>query len=347
MRMRRLAGCGLGLLLVTTFIAPGASKKAAARFEVDAIALPGAPAGGVALDYLAVDRSRHRVWVPAGGTGNAVVIDAKSRKVDLVEKFPTAEVERQGKKRIIGPSSATVGDGFVYIGNRADLAVCAVNAATLERGGCVTLPNSPDGVVFIPRTKEVWVTLPRVQTIAVLDVATPSAPKLAGTFKLDGDPEGYAVDDAHGLFYTNLEDKDRTLGIDVATRRVTTTWMPLCGDDGPRGLALDPAGQFLMVACTQHVAVLSCGAEGRIVSTLDTGGGVDNLDFLPGPRLLYAAAGGAGTLTVAHLNAKGGLRSTATVATAKGARNAVAADDGTVFVADGPEGKVLVVRTGS
>src|SRR5262245_60288467 len=40
--------------------------------SVSAIALPGAPAEGVALDYLAVDRGRHRVWVPAGGTGNTV-----------------------------------------------------------------------------------------------------------------------------------------------------------------------------------------------------------------------------------------------------------------------------------
>ena len=110
------------------------------------------------------------------------------------------------------------------------------------------------------------------------------------------------------------------------------------------GLALEPSGQFLMVACTQHLAVLAAGSDGHIVSTLDTGAGVDNLDFLTGPRLLYAAGAGAGTLTVAHLDSKGALRSTATVTTAKGARNAVAAEDGTVFLADGPAGQVLVVH---
>ena len=347
MRTRRLVGAGLGLVIVTTLIASDAPKAGASGFTVDPIALPGAPADGVVLDYLAVDRARHRVWVPAGGTGNAVVIDAKSRKVDLVEKFPTAEVERRGKKRLVGPSSATIGDGFVYVGNRADLSVCAVDAATLARGGCVTLPYSPDGVAFVARKKEVWVTMPRAQTIQILDVATPSAPKLAGSINLDGDPEGYAVDDAHGLFYTNLEDKDRTLRIDLATRQVTATWMPSCGEDGPRGLALEPTGRFLMVACTEHVAVLAASSDGRIVSKLDTGAGVDSLDYLKGPGLLYAAAGGAGTLTVAHLDAKGVLRSTATVKTAKGARNAVVAEDGTVFVADGPEGKILVVRPGA
>src|SRR3989442_1672942 len=94
--------------------APG-SNPSAARPAPAAVALPGAPPDGVMLDYLAVDRARDRIWVPAGGTGRTVVIDAKSLKVNLVEKFPTAEVERRGRKRTVGPSSATIGDGVVYV----------------------------------------------------------------------------------------------------------------------------------------------------------------------------------------------------------------------------------------
>jgi len=52
----------------------------------------------------------------------------------------------------------------------------------------------------------------------------------------------------------NLEDKDRTLRIDVSTRRVTATWMSACGEKGPRGLALEPKDQLLVVACTNHQA---------------------------------------------------------------------------------------------
>src|SRR5206468_13134490 len=186
--------------------------------------------------------------------------------------------------RLVGPSSATVGDGVVYVGNRADSTVCAVDAATLERGACVTVPSMPDGLAFIARTKEVWVTTPRDQSIVVLDVSAPATPKLAGSFKLDGDPEGYAVDEGRGLFYTNLEDKDRTLRIDIATRKVTATWMPACGEDGPRGLAIEPSGEWLMVACTDHTEVLAAGASGAIVSKLGTGEGVDNIDYLAGRR---------------------------------------------------------------
>ncbi len=313
-------------------------------FVVTSLALPGAPADGVMLDYLAFDHARHCVWVPAGGTGSADVIDTKTQEIRRVEKFPTTEVERRGKKRMVGPSSATVGDGVVYVGNRGDSSVCAVDATTLARGGCVTIPSMPDGLAFVARTKEVWVTTPRDQSIVILDVAKPAAPKLAGTIKLEGEPEGYAVDSGRGLFYTNLEDKDRTLRIDVSTRKVTATWMPACGEGGPKGLAIEPKGPLLLVACPDHVEVLDAGKEGGILSKLDTGEGVDNIDYLAARRSLYVAAGGAATLTVAHLDEQGGLKRTAATATAKGARNAVVTDDGIAYVADGPEGKILVVR---
>ena len=50
-----------------------ASKHAASTDDpslrvVHSISLPGASADGVSMDYLAYDRSQHRVWVPAGNT---------------------------------------------------------------------------------------------------------------------------------------------------------------------------------------------------------------------------------------------------------------------------------------
>jgi DNA-binding beta-propeller fold protein YncE len=323
--------------------APAVPTTAAAALELSSIALPGAPHDGVLLDYLAVDRPRHRVWVPAGGTGRVDVIDTKTQELHPVLNFPTAEVERQGRKRTVGPSSATIGDGFVYVGNRADSSVCAVDATTLARGGCVTIPASPDGIAYVASRREVWVTTPRTKSIYILDASTPSTPKLAGNFTLEGEPEGYAVDDTHGAFYTNLEDKDRTLRIDLKTRKVTSTWLPACGEDGPKGLAIEPAEQLLVVACPDHIEVMDAGKEGKILSKLDTGAGVDNIDYLASTRSIYVAAGGAATITIAHLDQKGALAQTGARATAKGARNAVVTNDGIAYVADGPEGKVLVV----
>jgi len=325
--------------------APAPAPAPAPGADLRSIPLPDAGADGVMLDYLAIDRARGRVWVPAGGTANVVVIDTKSGAVHPVGGFPTAEVERRGTKRKVGPSSATVGDGVVYVGNRADSNVCAVEAESLAKAGCVTLPSSPDGVAYVARAKQVWVTTPRDQSIVMLDAAAPKAPKVAGSLKLEGDPEGYAVDDAHGVFYTNLEDKDRTLRIDVASRKVTATWNPECGENGPRGLAVDPSGRWLVVACTDHVEVLDTAGDGKIASKLATGEGVDNIDLVPSSRMLYAAAGRAGTLTVASLGTDGALTQAATMPTAEGARNAVATDDGTAYVAAGRDGKIIVVAT--
>jgi DNA-binding beta-propeller fold protein YncE len=317
---------------------------------VTAIPIPNAPADGLTLDYLAVDRAQHRVWVPAAGTGTVVVIDADNRAVHAIAGFKTAEVERNGRKRMVGPSSATVGDGVVYVGNRADSSVCAIDATTLAHGGCVTLPTPPDGVAYVASKKEVWVTTPRDQSITILDVSSPKAPKTAGRIALQGDPEGYAVDDGAGAgaaFYTNYEDKDRTLRISIASRKVIATWEPACGEAGPRGLALSGDARFLMVACTDHLAVLATAGDGHVIGTLPTGAGVDNLDFLPSRSAVYAAASGDAKLTVATLDKTGTLQAAASVPTAKGARNAVVTDDGTVWIADGPEGKILVVRPGA
>jgi DNA-binding beta-propeller fold protein YncE len=335
----------LALLAIAVWSAATAAGSPAPGPSVASVALPGAPAGGLFLDYLAVDRANGLVWVPAGATGTVVVIEAASKKLHRIEGFPTAKVERRGSTFAVGPSSATVGERVVYVGNRGDSTVCAIDSTTLAKAGCVSLPGSPDGVVYVARTKQMWVTTPRDRAIVVVDVAAPKAPKVAGSFTLPGDPEGYAVDDAGGFFYTNLEDRDRTLKIDLTSHKILATWAPACGERGPRGLALDPSGKFLMVACTDHVEVVGTG-DGRIVSKLETGEGVDNLDYVPKTRSLYAAAGRAGTLTIATLDANGRLTRTASIATATGARNAVVAGDGTVFIGDGAEGRVVVVGPG-
>src|SRR5512135_644218 len=102
---------------------------------VHALPLPGAPpAGPVFMDYLAYDRTHHRVWVPAGNTGSVDVIDVTNGTVARVAGFATTEVERRGSKHLVGPSSGTVGDGVVYIGNRGDSSVCAVGAESLRVG---------------------------------------------------------------------------------------------------------------------------------------------------------------------------------------------------------------------
>jgi DNA-binding beta-propeller fold protein YncE len=263
--------------------------------------------------------------------------------VTPIDGFATQEMERHGKKRTVGPSSATVGEGVVYVGNRGDFTVCAFAAQTLQKRACVKIDSMPDGLAYVPSAKEVWVTTPRDKSLSVLDASSPDALIVKTKMTFDGEPEGFAVDDARGVFYTNLEDKDRTLSIDIKTHQVTKTWMPACGEDGPKGLGHDHALNFLFVACADKVKVLDAGHDGVILSTIETGDGVDNIDYVEARHQLFVGAAKAAKLTVAAVDAQGKLTPAAVVATAAGARNAVATDEGAAYLTCAPQGKILVV----
>jgi DNA-binding beta-propeller fold protein YncE len=319
--------------------APTSSKM---RFTSKSIALPGAN-GPVSLDYLASDRAGGRVWIPAGDTGSVDVYDVASAKLTRIDGFKTVEKEVRGKKRVMGPSSATIGDGVVYVGNRATSEICVIDGAKLARGACLTIAAAPDGLQYVASTKELWVTTPRDKSITVLDASTPAKLKAKTKISFDGDPEGYAIDDAHGVFYTNLEDKDKTVAVDAKTHKITATWDSKCGKDGPRGLALDVAKGFLFVACTTFVEVLDVAHGGAILSKLDTGEGVDNIDYLDARGQLFVAAGKAATFTLAKVDDKGVLTLLGSAPTAQGTRVVVADRDGSAYVTDPMNGQILAI----
>jgi DNA-binding beta-propeller fold protein YncE len=308
----------------------------------------------VILDYLAVDRAAGRVWIPAGSTGRVDVIDARTNAVAEIPGFATTETEVLGKRVMVGPTAVTVGAGVVYVGNRGDGKVCAIDARSLALLSCSPfspaggLASTPDGIVYVATTREVWATVgappigvaPPENALVVLDASTPGAPKPKAKIPIEGEAEGYAVDDAHGVFYTNLADKNRTLAVDVRSRRALATWAPGCAE-GPRGLAVDTARRHLFVACTDGVVVLDAGREGQVLGRGETGAGVDNIDYVEERHLLYVAAAKAERLTVFHVDPGGALRVAATAHTARGARVVVADAAGRAYVADSGGGRIL------
>jgi DNA-binding beta-propeller fold protein YncE len=248
------------------------------------------------------------------------------------------------RKRIVGPSSVTVGAGSVYVGNRADSSVCSFDGRSLAKGVCHTLDSMPDGLAWVASQKEVWVTTPRDKSIRILDGKTLDE-KAKLTF--EGNPEGFAVDGKRHRFYTNLEDKDVTLAIDLASRKTVATWKPACGEDGPHGLRVDAAAGQLFVACSSRVEVLDAAHGGEVLSSVDTGDGVDDIDYAPATHLLYVGAARAGQLVVARVDAKGQLKVEAKVPTHAGARNPAVTDKGAVYLAHSALGGLtdLVVAT--
>ena len=332
----------IGAAVVLSSVAMLAAGGAA--YDVRMLPLPGATFAGVTMDYIAFDPGTRSVWVPAGNTGLVVVIDSAKGALRPIPGFPTAEMGSGDRKRVVGPSSVTIGDGVAYVGNRADSSVCAFDATSLRKGACHTLDSMPDGLAYVAGRGEVWVTTPRDRSIRILD-----AKSLDQTARLafEGNPEGFAVDAKRGRFYTNLEDKDRTLAIDLATRKTVATWLPKCGEEGPHGLRVDSARGQLFVACSARVEVLDAGHGGEVLSSIDTGDGVDDIDYAPSTHRLYAGAARAGQLTIAAVDADGKLTAEAVVPTRAGARNPAVTDKGVIYLAHSSYGGLrdLVVVT--
>jgi DNA-binding beta-propeller fold protein YncE len=345
----------LPLLLLCLVAAGACSKQKPQHLQVRPVPLPGA-SSRVLLDYLAVDRAAGRVWVPAGETGNVDVIDTATTTIRPIGGFATTQATVFGKTEQVGPTAVTIGEGVVYVGNRGDGKVCAIDARAPFVLSCFPfasaggLTATADGIAYVGMTREVWATVgappigqaPPENAIVVLDASEPATLRPKGKVPIDGEAEGYAVDDAHGVFYTNLADKNATLAIDVRTRRVASTWSPRCTGDGPRGLAVDTARRVLFVACTNGLVALDAGGDGRVLDRADTGEGVDNIDYVQSRRLVYVASAKAETLSVFRVADGGRLSLVVTAHTARGARVVVADESGRAYVADSGGGRILV-----
>jgi DNA-binding beta-propeller fold protein YncE len=329
------------------------AQKAVSDYELKPIPLPGS-SGVVRLDYFAYDRSTGKLWVPASNTASVDIIDENADAVSQVTGFKTGEVELRGRKVTLGPTAVSIGDGVVYIGNRGDSSLCIIDAHSLERGECLEVAPvsagpaaAPDGVVYVAATHELWITTgaPPLgisaadKSLQVFDASDPRHLKRKAKIPLDGSAEGYAVDNQRGLFYTNLEETGKTIAIDVRSHKVVATWNP--GSPELQGLALDSPRNFLFVACGDHVLSIDAGHGGKVLDSITTGPGLDNIDYSSDRKLLYAAASQAASLTIAEVDDQGKFHLKATVPTVKGARGVVAAKGNTAYLIDPAEGRIL------
>jgi DNA-binding beta-propeller fold protein YncE len=327
-------------------IALHAASDQSANYITRTLALPDHGQGNLTMDYIAYDPKTGYVWVPAINVGSVYVVDTGDGSVREISGFAANEVELGGRKRRQGPSGVSVGDGVVYIGDRADSSVCAIDEKTLTRKTCGHIDSTPDGVVYVAPTKEVWVTAPRDKSVRILDSQTLTQ-KEKLTF--EGQPEGYAVDAMRGRLYMNYEDKDVTTAIDLKTRKTVAKWPSACGEDGPHGLSVDQDAGFLFVACSTQAEVLDAGHNGEKLSSINTGDGVDDLNYSPATHTLYIAAAKDARLTVARVDAAGKLSLIAQVPTHEGARNGVVTKDGTIYLAHSQLGQLagLIVASPS
>jgi hypothetical protein len=86
---------------------------------------------------------------------------------------------------------------------------------------------------------------------------------------------------------------------------------------------------------------IDAGHDGKVLDSITTGPGLDNIDYSADGKLLYAAAAQAASLTIAEVDDHGKFHLKATVPTVKGARGVVVARDETAYLIDPAEGRIL------
>ena len=180
----------------------------------------------------------------------------------------------------------------------------------------IGVQGNPDGILFEPATERIYVLSHHAPNVTVVDARTGD---IVGTIDLGGAPEQAASDGA-GRVYINVEDKDNVAVVDARTLQVTTHYDLSGKGGGPGALALDAKNHILFSFChNPAVAVILDANDGRVITTLPIGKGVDAAEFNPDTGEAFSSQGD-GTLTVIKETGSTQFVVEQTVATKSGAR---------------------------
>jgi len=254
-------------------------------------------------DYLSVDASARRLYMSHGAEVVVVDIDADS-VVGRITNTPGVHG--------LAPAPE-LGRGFVSDGREGKAAI--VDLKTLQILSKVDTGQNPDGMVYEPGRQEAYMFNGRGRSATVIDA---KSGKVVATIALDGKPEFPAADPAAGRVYDNIEDKSEVAVIDAATHSVVTNWPLAPGEEGS-GLAIDAAHHRLFSGCHNNLMVMMDSTDGKVITSVPIGNGVDACAFDDGTQLAFSSCGD-GTTTIAHEDAPDKLTVVQTLKTARGAR---------------------------
>ncbi|MDE2411404.1 MAG: YncE family protein [Sphingomonadales bacterium] len=272
------------------------------------------PAADGGWDFASIDPAGGKLYI---ARSNAVTaIDLSRRKV--VDKL--AEAHR-GHSVLVLDGGATLFETDGETGKGRFLS--AADGRVIAE---VVTGAKPDAAVFDPVSGRIAVMNAGEGTVAIID---PAAHTLLGKVAVAGGLE-FAVADGKGGIYVNLEDAGAIAHIDLQAVTVTGRYA-LTGCDGPTGLAV--AGNMLISACANGVAVVSAPAAGTVTATLPIGRDPDAVLLDQGRRLAFVPCGGSGTLVALDIRDPDHVVVAGTVKTQTGAKTgAIDPRDGRIYL---------------
>jgi DNA-binding beta-propeller fold protein YncE len=262
------------------------------------------PIGGNAgWDYCTVDPAAQRLYVSHGT--EVVVIDlAKDTVVGTITNTP-------GVHGVAIASDLGLGVTSNGRENKAGI----VDLKTLQTLSKVDTAQGPDGMLYEPGQKEAYLFCGRGQAASVVDV---KGQKVVATIPLGGRPEFAQADPAAGRVYDNLEDKSEVAVIDTKPHQVVSRW-PIAPGEEASGMAIDVKNHRLFLGCHNQLMVMMDSTDGKVVTTVPIGQGVDANAFDPGTQLAFASCGD-GTTTIAKEESPDKLTVVQTLKTERGSR---------------------------
>jgi DNA-binding beta-propeller fold protein YncE len=232
------------------------------------------------FDYVFADAVGRRLYIPRGGQGARVTVF----NLDTLE--PVGEIPNTNARgATVDPKS---GHGF-----SSSKPVAMWDTKTLAVLKTIDVQGNPDGILFDPFNQRVWVFSHSAPNATIIDARDGS---VVGTLDLGGAPE-QAVTDGNGHIYVDIEDKDNVAVVDTKALHVTAHYDISEKAKVPAGLAFDARNKILFVGCRNTPTMVIMTTEGKILSALPIGAGVDGAVFNPATMEAFSSQGD-GTLTV-------------------------------------------------
>lgn len=237
--------------------------------------------GTEAWDYVSIDSDARRIYV--SHSSQVEVLDADSGKhVGVIPDTPGVH----------GIAIAPGHRGFTSNGKENKVSI--FDTVTLKLIQKIDVGKGPDGIFYDTGSKRVFTNNHGSEDITAIDAASG---KVVGTVKIDGAGE-QMVNGRGGLLYVNLEDKNEVVSFDPKTLEVKKRF-PIGAGKTPTGLAFDAKNNRLFIGCRSKSLVVMDASDGKVITSLPIGGGVDFAGFDPKARLIFAS-NGEGTLSIFH-----------------------------------------------
>jgi DNA-binding beta-propeller fold protein YncE len=258
------------------------------------------------FDYISCDPESRRLYVPrSGDKGHVSVYNLDT--LDPVGEIPNV---RAGGA-VVDPKS---GHGFST--TRPAITMWDAKALTVIK--TIPVEGRPDGIMCDSYNERIWIFSHVAPFGTVIDAKDGT---VVGTIDLGGAPE-QAVTDEHGTIYVNLTDKASIAVVNAKDLSVKTHYDLSSKGKNIGGLAYDVKNQILFSYMHQpsSMVVILSATDGKIITTLPTGDGVDTVAFNPKTMEAISTDGGSGTITVVKEKSPTSFSVEQTLATMKGAR---------------------------